>query len=68
MVDNFRWPSHIMFDDTEADINEARRVWLANRDHEESGRIADFLEFMEAYARELEVRRRLLHSSTQKLA
>jgi hypothetical protein len=57
MVDNFRWPSHIMFDDTEEDINEARRVWLANRATEDSGRIADFLEFMEAYAKELEAKR-----------
>jgi hypothetical protein len=47
----FRWPDHIKFDDTEADMREARRVWLEN-----GGTSSDFLRFIDAYAKELKVR------------
>jgi hypothetical protein len=63
----FRWPDHIKFDDTASDINEARRAWLAARGGMHSENPGDFLEFMQAYAGELE-KRRIENVSTQKYA
>jgi hypothetical protein len=57
-MDKFVWPDYIKFDDTEADLHEARRVWINARGNlADGGTIADFLEFMQAYAKELEIRR-----------
>lgn len=57
-MDSFAWPDHIRFDDTESDINEARRIWLILRAMQPGGgAISDFLEFMQAYAGELESQR-----------
>ena len=59
IMDKFEWPFHIKFDDSQADISEARRVWLnAAGQAPRGGGVADFLEFMNAYATELEKRRR----------
>jgi len=53
----FRWPDHIKFDDSVGDINEARRAWLLARGGMHSQHPGDFLEFVQAYAGELERRR-----------
>ncbi|HEY9788915.1 MAG TPA: hypothetical protein V6D22_00860 [Candidatus Obscuribacterales bacterium] len=57
-MEKFVWPAYIQFDDTEADLNEARRVWLnARGTMPDGGTTADFLEFMQVYASELEKKR-----------
>jgi hypothetical protein len=65
----FVWPEHIQFDDTEQDIKEARKVWLEAREIEQScGVKGEFLQFMQAYALQVELRRNSEASSSSQSA
>jgi hypothetical protein len=57
MRKKFKWPEHILFDDTEADIKAARKVWLGFFGCAESGGTkGEFLAFVQAYSEEVDKR------------
>lgn len=54
----FQWPEHILFDDSEEDMQAARRAWIRAQEIEPYGLSAgEFLIFMQVYADEVERRR-----------
>lgn len=53
----FKWPEHIKFDDTEADIKAARKAWLGFFGIGETGGAkGEFLAFVQAYSEQVDKR------------